>query len=59
MSGPSAAQAGKLRLKVKPKGKAKRKLRRHQTTKVRANVTYKPTGGKPRTKAKTVRLVKK
>jgi hypothetical protein len=54
-----AAQAGKVRLKLKPKGKAKRKLRGHHRARVKANVTYTPTGGKPRTKAKTVRLVKK
>jgi Tol biopolymer transport system component len=54
-----AAQAGKVRLKVKPKGKAKRKLREHHSAKVKAKVTYAPTGGKLRTKEKTVRLVRK
>jgi hypothetical protein len=53
-----AAQAGKVRLKVKPKGEARRELRDHHRARVKAKVTYTPTGGKPRTKAKNVRLVK-
>jgi hypothetical protein len=50
---------GKTRLPVKPKGKARRKLRRTGHARVRARVTFTPTGGIPRTQAKTIRLVKR
>lgn len=51
--------AGTLKLKVRPKGKKKRKLDRTGKVKVQANVTYTPTGGEPNTQAKQARLVKR
>jgi hypothetical protein len=51
--------AGDLKLKAKSKGSKKRKLNRTGKVKVKANVTYTPTGGKPNTAAKRIKLVKR
>jgi hypothetical protein len=51
--------AGKVNLKVRSKGKKKRKLNRTGKVKVRGNVTYTPTGGEPNTEAKQIKLVKR
>jgi hypothetical protein len=54
-----AASEGSVRLKVKPKGKAKEKLADEGKAKVRAAVTYTPDGGDPNTKSKKITLAKK
>ena len=66
-SKPTAA-AGKVRLNVRPRGKARRKLnlarhgrgagrgRRTLKARVTARVTYTPAGGEPNTQSKNVRL---
>lgn len=46
-------------LKVKPKGKAKKKLADEGRAKVKAEVTYTPDGGDPNTKSRKVKLAKK
>jgi hypothetical protein len=51
--------AGKVKLKVRSKGKKKRKLNRTGRLKLKAKVTYTPTGGDPNTKAKRIRLIKR
>ena len=57
-----ASEAGRVRLKVGSRGKAKRKLKRvskHNRTskvKVKARVSYTPTGGVPSEKSKRVKL---
>ncbi len=53
-----ATAAGKLRLVVKAKGKGASKLRRRGKVKLRAKVTYIPTGGAPNTKQRTVKLIR-
>jgi hypothetical protein len=56
------AEAGRVRLKIGSRGKAKRKLKRvskHNRTskvKVKARVSYTPTGGEPSEKSKRVKL---
>jgi hypothetical protein len=50
------AGAGRLKLPIKPKGKAKRKLQRTGKTTVRAKVTFAPGGGEPSTESKRVKL---
>ena len=52
----SAEDAGKEKLLVKPRGKAKKKLNQTGKAKVKAKVTYTPTGGEPNTESKTVTL---
>jgi hypothetical protein len=47
------------KLLVKAKGKSKRKLGRKGKAKVRLKVTFRPDGGTPNTKAKTVKLIKR
>jgi hypothetical protein len=54
-----AAAAGKARLGVRSRGKARRRLRRTGHARVSAKVRFTPTGGIPNTKAKTVRLIKR
>jgi hypothetical protein len=54
----SAEDAGKEKLSIKPKGKAKKKLNRKGNAKVKAEVTFTPTGGTPNTKDKKIKLVK-
>jgi hypothetical protein len=53
------SEAGPARLLVRPRGKAKRRLNRAGTTRVRAGVTYTPMGGEPRTRSTRMRLVKR
>jgi hypothetical protein len=55
----SVASANRYRLALKPTGAKKRKLRRHGSVHVTANVTFTLTGAHPRTKSKSVRLVKR
>jgi hypothetical protein len=55
----SAADAGKEKLAIKPKGKAKKKLNDKGKAKVEANVTYTPTGGASNTEDKKIKLVKR
>ena len=50
--------AGTLKLKVRPKGKKKRKLDRTGKVKVQSKHAP-PTGGEPNTQAKQARLVKR
>ncbi len=50
---------GVVKLRVKSKGKAKRRLNRKGRTKLRALVTYTPSGGPPVARSKRVKLVKK
>ncbi|GIK76517.1 MAG: hypothetical protein KJ006_06160 [Thermoleophilia bacterium] len=57
--GKHPVAAGEVSLKVKPRGKAKRSLRRRGRTTVRPNVTFIPTGGEARTRVKRVRLIEK
>lgn len=58
-----ASSAGNVTLQVRPKGKAKRKLKRKARgprlgkLKVRAAVTYTPDGGRPKTETIRVKLV--
>jgi hypothetical protein len=51
--------AGTLKLLVKAKGKAEKKLNKTGKVKVKANVTFIPTGGAANAHTKTVKLVKK
>lgn len=51
-------RAGRVTLTVKAKGKAARQLRRRGVARIRVKVTFTPTGGKPRAKAKALRLAK-
>jgi hypothetical protein len=45
-----------LKLQIKPRGKAKRKLQRTGKTTVRPKVTFSPAGGEPNTESKRVKL---
>ncbi len=49
-------KGGKVRLLVKPKGKAKRRLDRRGKTKIKGRVTFTPTGGSPSTQVKYLKL---
>jgi hypothetical protein len=51
--------AGTVKLKIVPRGKAKRKLRRIGTAKVRINVTFTPTGGSPSAQSKKIKLIRR
>jgi hypothetical protein len=53
------AAASKVRLGVRARGKARRRLRRTRHARVRAKVTFTPTGGIPHTQQKTIRLIKR
>jgi hypothetical protein len=55
----AVAVAGKVKLTVKPKGKAKKRLDQSGTAKVKVRVTYTPTGGAANTQPKRVKLIKK
>ncbi len=57
--GKTPRGAATVKLTIRARGKAARKLNRRGSAKVRAKVTFTPTGGLPRTKARWVRLVKK
>jgi hypothetical protein len=60
-----AKKAGKVRLPIRPRGKAKRRLAARAAgkgpgrLKVRVRVTFTPDGGSPRTKSKRLKLVKR
>jgi hypothetical protein len=49
---------GTVNLKIRPKGKAKKRLNSAGKTKVKASVTYTPTGGDPNTQARKAKLRK-
>lgn len=53
------AAAGAVKLLVKAKGKAKHKLNKTGKARVKASVTFAPTGGVPATQTKSVKLIKK
>jgi ELWxxDGT repeat protein len=55
----SAEDAGKEKLAIKPKGKARKRLNKKGKAKVNAEVTYTPEGGEPSTQSKKVKLVKR
>ena len=55
----TAAAAGKVKLSVKPKGKLARKLRDTGKAKVKAKVTFTPTGGEADVAAKKLKLKRK
>ncbi len=48
-----------VKLAVRPKGATKRRLTRRGAAKVKLAVTFTPTGGDPRTKHRTLKLVKR
>src|SRR5918995_405774 len=52
----TANGAGEVKLPVKPRRKTRRKLRKSGKARVKANVTYTPTGGDPNTKSKRLKL---
>ena len=54
-----AEAAGKEKLPVKPRRKAKKKLNNRGKAKVRAKVTYTPDGGTPNTESKKIKLIKR
>jgi hypothetical protein len=54
-----AEAASDVALRVRPRGKAKRRLARTGRVRVRAQVTYRPRVGEPRTKGRRVWLVRK
>jgi hypothetical protein len=51
--------AGRVKLLVRAKGKAAKRLRRHGKVKVTAKVTFTPTGGSARTKTKKLKLIRR
>jgi hypothetical protein len=53
-----ATAEGAVRLLVKPKGQARKKLEEVGRAKLRAEVTYTPDGGDPNTKTKRVKLAR-
>ena len=55
----SASAAGDVKLTVRPNGGKKRKLDKTGKVKVRATVTFTPTGGEPSSRAKPIKLVKR
>lgn len=55
----SAKKAGKVVLNIRPKPKAKRQLAKKGSAKVRVKVKFRPTGGDPRTKGKTIKLIQR
>ncbi|HSJ17720.1 MAG TPA: hypothetical protein VK920_06475 [Solirubrobacterales bacterium] len=54
-----AAAEGSVKLKVRPKGKTKKRLAETGKAKVKTNVTFTPDGGDPNTKSKRVKLKRK
>jgi hypothetical protein len=54
-----AEAAGKSRLAIRSRGKARKRLDASGKTRVRAKVTYTPTGGEPNTKSKRIKLRKR
>lgn len=55
----SAKRAGKVVLNIRPKPKAKKQLAAKGNAKVRIRVTFRPTGGDPLTKSKTLKLIQR
>jgi DNA-binding beta-propeller fold protein YncE len=55
----SASRAKRVRLPVKPKIPLKRFLKRHGKGRIRVEVTFRPTGGEPRTLEKAIVLRRK
>jgi hypothetical protein len=55
----SVTAAGVVKLLIKARGAAKRKLNRTGKMKVKVKVTFTPTGGSPGTQSKRVKLIKK
>jgi len=55
----STEAAGEVRLTVNARGDARRVLMKRGRVKVRASVIYSPEGGDPRTKSKSVTLIKR
>jgi 6-phosphogluconolactonase (cycloisomerase 2 family) len=51
--------AAEDKLKIKPKGKARKRLGKKGKAKVKAEVTYTPDGGQPNTASKRIRLIKR
>ncbi|MDX6582462.1 MAG: hypothetical protein QOI10_1646 [Solirubrobacterales bacterium] len=51
--------AGSVKLKIKARGKARKRLKRHGSAKLEAKVTYTPTGGDPNTLTKKVKLIRR
>ena len=54
-----AKEAGKLKLLVKARGAALKRLNTRGTANVKAKVTFAPDCGRPKTKSKTITLVKR
>jgi 6-phosphogluconolactonase (cycloisomerase 2 family) len=54
-----ADAAGTVKLKIKPKGNAAKRLRAREKAKFKAKVTFSPTGGTPNTKTKRLKLVRR
>jgi hypothetical protein len=52
----AAPAARTVKLAVRPKGKAKRRLARAGKLTVKVAVTYRPSGGSPATKTKKISL---
>jgi virginiamycin B lyase len=52
-------RAGKVRLRVRPRGKAKSRLKRPGAIRVKARVTFTAKHGEPNTKARRLRLIKR
>jgi hypothetical protein len=50
------AGAGSVKLPIKPRGQAKRRLQRTGKTTVKAKITFAPAGGEPNTDSKRVKL---
>jgi len=53
----SAKKAGTVVLNIRPQPQAKKELAAEGSAKVRIKVTFKPTGGKARTRGRTVKLI--
>lgn len=55
----SSKKAGKVVLNIRPKPKAKKQLAQDGSAKVRVKVKFRPTGGAPRTKSKSLKLIQR
>jgi hypothetical protein len=55
----AVSSAARVKLRVKAKGKKRRKLNTSGKVKVNAEVTYTPTGGLPNTQPRRIKLVKR
>lgn len=55
----NAKKAGKVTLNIRPKPKAKKQLAENGSAKVRVKVKFRPTGGTPKTKSKTLKLIQR